>query len=79
MSSCQKTSLSIRVNCSVRLRFYISFTFIYTTHKNKNEKKTLEMSKIKTLLTDLGICACCPRGGGVLLYIGHVCMCGPKG
>ena len=37
-------SLSILVNCSVGLQFYITFTFIYTTHK--------KMSKIKTILTD---------------------------
>ena len=38
-------SLSIWVNCPVRLQFQISFTFIYTSHKKK-------MSKIKTFLTD---------------------------
>ena len=39
-----KMSLSIWVNCSVRLQFYISFTFTYTAHK--------KMSKVKTFLTD---------------------------
>ena len=45
----KKTSLSISVNCPVGLQFYISFTFIYTTHKSKKQK---QMSKTKAFLTD---------------------------